>query len=300
MPVPLVRLPSLDLVKGFVAVARRQSITQAADELCITQSAMSKQVRTLEGVLGVRLLHRGFRQVTLTDEGRLLFDAADGAIAQLQEAMAQFGARRMRPVTITTSTGVAALWLLPRLGDFQQRHPEIDVRLAATMAVLDLETEGIDLALRYCSERQAPRGATLLFGDTIAPVAHPAYPVAALDTQQALARCTLIEFDTPGRPWLHWADWLAARGWTTAQAGRVLRFNQYEQAIQAAASGQGVALGRLELVGLLLQEGRLHVLPTAGPEARSEYAHWLVQAAGEPRPEVAQVGAWIRQAAGAA
>jgi DNA-binding transcriptional LysR family regulator len=261
MSLPLVRLPSLDLIKGFVAVGRRMSITQAAEDLCLTQSAMSKQIRALEQALGVRLFHRGYRSVSLTDAGERLFQSANAAVQQMQDAMGSFSAAGgKRPVTITASAGVAGLWLLPRLGDFQRRHPEIDVRFATNNAVVDLASEQIDLALRYCSEAQAPKGAVKLFGETIAPVAHPSLGVQALDSKQVLGRQVLLEFDVVGRPWLHWADWLAARGWRTSQAKGVVHFNQYDQMIQAAAAGQGIALGRLELLAPLIDEGRLAVL----------------------------------------
>src|SRR5687768_4670566 len=118
MPLPLVRLPPLDLVKGFVAVGRRMSITQAADDLCVTQSAMSKQVRALEDALGVKLFHRGYRSVSFTEEGERLFRSADAAVQQLQDAASGLKAAGKRPVTLTASIGVAGLWLLPRLGEF--------------------------------------------------------------------------------------------------------------------------------------------------------------------------------------
>src|SRR5205085_3279704 len=123
---------------GFVAVGRRMSITQAADDLCVTQSAMSKQVRALEEALGVRLLERGYRSVSFTEEGLRLFRSANASVQQLQDVFAQLTAAGKRPVTVTTSTGVAGLWLLPRLGEFQRHYPDVDVRVAATNTILDL------------------------------------------------------------------------------------------------------------------------------------------------------------------
>jgi DNA-binding transcriptional LysR family regulator len=292
-PRPLVRLPSLDLVKGFVAVGRRMSITQAADDLCLTQSAISKQVRALEDVLGFPLFHRGFRRVTFTEQGELLFRVADKAIGQLQDILALVAAPRRRPVTVTTSTSVAALWLLPRLGEFLGAHPDVDVRFAASNAVLDLG-EDVQLAIRYCAGKQAPPGARRLFGESIAPVASPALGLRSLDTPDAFRGVTLLEFDSPGRPWLHWSEWLAARGWTTECAQAVVRFNQYELMIQAALDGQGLALGRLELLQAPLQDGRLVVVDTADAGApESGYAFWLIQAEHQSRPEVQCFADWI-------
>jgi LysR family transcriptional regulator, glycine cleavage system transcriptional activator len=293
MPLPLVRLPPLDLIRGFVAVGRRMSITQAAGDLCVTQSAMSKQVRALEDLLALKLLHRGYRSVRFTDEGERLFRSANAAVQQLQDALEAFAGGGRRPVTITASIGTTSLWLLPRLGEFQRRHPEVDVRVAASNNVLNLATEQIDLAIRYCAEAQAPRGAVRLFDETIAPVATPALGVRALETERALGRQVLIEYEDR-RPWLRWADWLAARGWTVRQARGILRFNQYDQVIQAAIAGQGVALGRMELLAPMLNDGRLQVLRAAGGAAASTFSYWLLQAEAAPRRDVTKVADWIR------
>jgi len=292
MPVPLVRLPSLDLLKGFVAVGRRMSITQAADDLCVTQSAMSKQVRALEDLLGVRLLERGYRSVSFTDEGLRLFRSANASLQQLQDVVGELTAAGRRPVTVTSSTGVAGLWLLPRLNEFQRVHPEVDVRIAATNAVLDLAANDIDLAIRYCSERQAPRDAVRLFGETLAPVASPRLLLQGPVTEAVLRDHVLLEFEDARRPWLQWADWLAVRGLSVTQARSTLRFNQYEQMIQAAVAGQGLALGRLELLGPMLRDGRLVALQQ-GADNGSGYGCWLLHADAAPRPEVQQVAAWI-------
>lgn len=293
MAVSLARLPSLDLVKGFVAVGRRMSITQAADDLFVTQSAMSKQVRALEEHLGVKLFQRNYRSLAFTPEGERLFQAANASLQQLQEAFASGATPAKRPVTITASTGVSGLWLLPRLGEFQRSHPGVDVRVAATNAVLDLRAERIDLAIRYCSEVQAPRGALRLFGETIAPVASPALGLRELACAADLGRQVLLEFEDARRHWLQWSDWLARRGWATPQARGVLRFNAYDQAIQAALAGQGIALGRLELLAPMIDDGRLVVLQARAEAARSDYAFWLIQAEAAPRRDVREVADWI-------
>src|SRR5271169_3185053 len=156
MSAPIARLSSLDLFRGFVAVGRRMSITLAADDLCITQSAVSRQIRTLENMLGVKLFIRGHRSIAFTSEGDQLFRSANGAIQQLQDAVGAIRVRGARqPVTITCTIGIAGLWLLPRLREFQQEHPTIDVRISASDRVEDLRGEGIDLAIRYCAQETA-------------------------------------------------------------------------------------------------------------------------------------------------
>ena len=246
----IVRVPSLDLLRGFVAVGRRMSITLAAQDLCITQSAVSRQIRTLERTLGVKLLVRGHRSIAFTAEGARLFGRANGAVQQLQDAVGaiKVGGPR-QPVTITCTIGVAGLWLLPRLPHFQSQHPDVDVRVAASDRVEDLSGDGIDLAIRYGTQDTVSATAERLFDEVIAPVAHPSLGLETLDSPTIFAKHFLLEFDTPSFPWLHWQDWVRAQGWEPVKPKGTLRFNQYDQVIRAATAGQGIALGRIRLLG---------------------------------------------------
>ncbi len=295
---PLTRLPSLDLLRGFVAVGRRMSITQAADELCLSQSAVSRQVRALEDRLGTALLHRRHRGVSFTPAGERLFRVADAALRQLQDVVTDIGsAGGPRPVTVSASIGVTGLWLLPRLGRLKSLHPGIDVRLSADNRLVELPGDGIDLAIRYCRDAMAPPGAMLLFGETIAPIAHPSLRADLTRARDTLGRTPLLEFDDP-RPWLQWRSWLDDDEWQLARRRGVLRFNQYDQVIQAALAGQGLALGRMELVGALVEQGQLQRV--ASPRnVPSPNRYWLLQAEEQPRREVAEVASWIRNEAGA-
>ncbi|NIE66413.1 LysR substrate-binding domain-containing protein [Burkholderia sp. Ax-1719] len=294
MSIPLVKLPSLDFIRGFVAVGRRMSITLAAEDLCLTQSAVSRQVNALETQLGVRLLNRGYRSITFTPEGERLFRAAEGAVAQLQDVVDALMQPRVRqPVTITASLGVAGLWLLPRLGALQDRHPGIDLRVAATDKVLDLRAGGIDLALRYAPANASPGAfatAHRLYEEYVMPVAHPSLGVATLDAA-TLARHVLLEFDGPRRPMLRWPDHLGALGLEGQPARGVLRFNRYDQVIQAALAGRGIALGRLALVGPMLADGRLVAI--GAPGEPTGYAYWLHQSDASARADVSAVVDWI-------
>lgn len=295
MPLPLARLPSLDLLRGFVAVGRRMSITQAADDLCLTQSAVSRQIRSLEEALGVKLLVRGHRTITFTPAGERLYRCADGIVLQLQDVLGALsvGRGQRQSVTITASVGVAGLWLLPRLTAFQQAHPGIEIRLAADNRVLDLNAENIDLAIRYCSRTAAPEGAIWLFGETVVPVAHPTLGKQHLHSAADLAGEYLLEYDEPRLPGLQWGEWLRAMGWENPKPRGMQRFNQYDQLIQAAASGQGIAIGRLELIQPLLAEGRLRVLATPRRLVNAEFAYWLLWADAQPRVAVRKFGEWI-------
>ena len=305
MSLPLLKLASLDLVRGFVAVGRRMSITHAAEDLCLTQSAVSRQIGALEAHLGVRLFTRGYRAITFTAEGERLFRSADGAVQQLQDAMGELSAGgEASPVVLSASIGVTGLWLLPRLSRFQAAHPGIDLRVSASDRVVDLRHDDIDLAIRYARDKAPAIDALRLFGETVVAVAHPSFGADALRSRQALARHTLLDIDPPRghlRPaWLQWSTWLAQRGWPAAKPRGVLRFNQYDQIIHAALAGQGLALGRLPLLQPLIDEGRLVVVDPARTE--TDYAYWLLQADSAPRTAVRHVAEWIaaeaRDAAG--
>jgi LysR family transcriptional regulator, glycine cleavage system transcriptional activator len=298
MPVPLVRLAPLDLIRGFVAVGRRMSITLAAQDLCLTQSALSRQVHALEDRLGFALFQRGYRSISFTPEGERLFRTADAAVQQLQEVFEVLGNPRERlPVTITASIGVTGLWLLPRLNGFQQRYAHIDLRVAAIDKNLDLRAEGIDLGIRYCSATNAPPGAVRLFQEAVVPVAHPSLGLVRLDDAAVLGRQVLLEFDGPRRPLLRWSDRLAAMELAHAQPKGMLRFNQYDQVIAAALAGQGIALGRIALIERLLADNRLVALADGAAGRTSTYGYWLYQAETQPRQDVLDVVEWIKSEA---
>jgi len=297
MPTPLVRLASLDLIRGFVAVGRRMSITLAAEDLCLTQSALSRQVHALEDLLGIALFKRGYRSISFTPEGERLFRTADTAVQQLQDVFETLNQPQGRlPVTITASIGVTGLWLLPRLNRFQQRHPNLDLRVAANDKNLDLHAEGIDLAIRYCTAATAPPGAVRLFEEAVVPVSHPSLGLTRLDDAM-LARQVLLEFEGPRRPLLRWADQLSAMGLDHARPLGMLRFNQYDQVIQAALAGQGIALGRIALIEPLLADERLVALADGTAGRATAYGYWLYQADEKPRQDVLDVVEWIRSEA---
>jgi DNA-binding transcriptional LysR family regulator len=269
------------------------SITRAAEDLCLTQSAVSRQIQALEDTLGVKLFIRGPRRIAFTAQGERLFRVADGAMQQLQDAVDELASTPERvSVAITASIGVAALWLLPRLGRIQQCYPYVDVRIMADDKLLDLNVAGADLAIRYCATEKAPPGAIRLFGETVAPVAHSSLGVRRLESA-ALSDQVLIEFDGPQRPWLQWGDWLDTMGLGACRPKSILRFNQYDQVILAALAGHGIALGRLPLVEPMLLDRRLMVLGDCAHSDSNGYAYWLIQARESPPEEVQHVTKWI-------
>lgn len=300
MSLPLVQLSSLDQIRGFVAVGRRMSITLASQDLCLTQSAVSRQIHALEEQLGVQLLTRGYRSIAFTEAGERLFRSADGVVQQLQDVMGEIRTTGiLRPVTLSASIGVTGLWLLPRLNRFQQLHPKVDVRVSANNRIGDLRNDDIDLAIRYTTAALAPKGSIRLFSESVAPVAHPSLGVKLHKSVNTPLKWSLLEFDDPSHPWLQWRDWLTATEWAEAKPQGVLHFNQYDQVIQAALAGQGIALGRLELIQPLIDEGRLVVIAQPRIKKEAGHSYWLIQADEQPREDVRRLAAWIEKEAAA-
>jgi LysR family glycine cleavage system transcriptional activator len=286
-------LPPLDSIRGFVAVCRRKSISLAAQDLCLTQSAVSRQIQALEERLGVPLFIRRHRAIELTDAGEQLVQLCgpwlDG-LAAFTELVQRKGG--LRPVTVSASVGVTSLWLLPRLGSFQAAHPSIDVRVAANNRVLDLKLEGIDLSIRYCNTADAPPGAQLLFGEQVVAVASKAVAERAFASPDGIFGEVLLDLDDKGRPWLSWAERLSALGLSSRKPRAYLHFNQYDQMIQAAMEGHGIALGRVPLVLPMLRDGRLQAQPH-GVFDISDVAYFLLDAEPECRREVQVFRDWI-------
>ena len=296
-------LPQLGFFQGFEAAARNLSFTKAAEELFITQSAVSRQIKALEDHLGVRLFKRRPRSLVLTESGQLLYRLAADVLERLQAGTDQLRAdSRARQLSITTTTGFASLWLIPRLQRFTSLNPDIDVRISATTEALNLERGLIDLAIRYCRPETVPEGAVRLFGEEMLPVCSRALlrdRARPLKRPQDLKHHTLLHFDYPGaeKTFMDWGTWLAALGIHDLKSAGALHFSQYEQMIQAAISGQGVALGRQPLMNDLIEAGTL-VVPfkqtlvgsrayfiiesrlSAGKPHVREFAQWLVAEAG--------------------
>lgn len=295
MSVSLSKIPSVDLLRGFVAVGRRMSITLAAGDLFLTQSAVSRQINGLETALGVRLFERAHRSIRFTPEGEQLFLAADSAMQQLQDALGVLEDNlRRRPVTVTATIGFVSLWLLPRLRSFQMQHPDVEVRLSANNEIVDLRKDGLDIAIRYGAPSTVPAGAIRLYGETIFPVAHPSLGLARLDSPDLIEQSTLLEFEGDTSPCWQWNCWLEAQGWAGVKPKGILRFNLYDQVIHAAIAGQGIALGRGQLIEPMLADGRLIALPMPNPGPLSNKAYYLIQRDSVPSAQAQTLIDWIR------
>jgi LysR family glycine cleavage system transcriptional activator len=292
------RLPSLDLLKGFDAAARHLSFTRAAQDLFVTQSALSRQIQTLEEQLGTPLFERRHRELRLTNAGQILHATAKTILDELTQAIGKIRREQTSlPLTVSTNQPFAALWLIPRLARFRARQPNVDVFISADNRVVDLDRERIDLAVRYCSEAMAPPGSPRLFGERLLPVCSPALAAdrsRPIRRPEDLARHVLLHIDDDGGrlAWLNWSAWLAAVGVRELNPAGSLRFNHFDQVMQAALDGQGVALGRVPLIDSLLKQGRL-VAPLRGKYTTLR-AYFVVRGAqAAVRPEAQAFVDWL-------
>lgn len=273
-------LPRLELLRSFEAAARTLSFTLAARELFLTQSAVSRQIQQIEDGLGVRLFERRHRALELTEAGRVLQRAVVDSLDRLREATLRIRATSQpRQVSVTTTPGFASLWLIPRLAGFGADHPQVDVRISATLEVLDLDRSQIDLAVRFCPIRDGV--GRPLFAESVLPVCAPQLagnPANPLRTPADLIRHTLLAVDMPHGTALtvDWAPWIKVMGLSELRMKNTMRFTLYADAIAAAVAGQGVAIGRLPLLDELLRDGRL-VAPFQG-EAASQRGYFVAMA----------------------
>jgi len=298
MPNRRYSLPQVAFFQGFEAAARNLSFTKAAEELFITQSAVSRQIKALEDHLGVVLFERRPRSLVLTEQGQALYGIAADALDRLQTAVDRLRTDgRTRQLSITTTTGFASLWLIPRLRRFTSLHPDIDVRISATTDIINLERTLVDLAIRYCPPDTVPEGAVRLFGEEVLPVCARSLlrdRSRPLKRPHDLRRHTLLHFDYPGamKSFVDWGTWLAALGISDLKSSGALHFTQYEQMIQAAIDGQGVALGRQPLVNDLIQAGVL-VVPFKKPVVMTR-AYFLIESpTTRGKVHVRQFAAWL-------
>ena len=302
-------LPSLDLLLGFEAAARHLSFTKAAAELFLTQSAISRQVQALEEELGVALFQRRHRALLLTDAGQMLYRSVADILLQLHEttrAIRGIGASSL--LSVTTTISFASLWLVGRLPRFRANHPGVDVRISADNTKRDLTREALDIAVRLGLPEAMPPEAIFLFDEQVVPVCSP---VLQRDGQRPLRSLTdlrhfmlLHDDEAPLRwPWLDWGHWFRSHDLAPIAPAGELRFSHYDQMIQAAIEGQGVALGRLPLLGSAIASGRL-VMPfsaeTGGrPRSMSPHAFYIIPSArARNRSDVREFIEWLLREAG--
>jgi len=307
MAKPTRTLPPLDLLRGFESAARHLSFTRAGAELFVTQSAVSRQILALEEFVGAPLFERRHKALVLTEAGQAYYRVVAAALDQVREATRRLReTRKGHVLTVTTTVSFASTWLVPRLARFRRLYPDVDVRITATHEVVDLERLGVDLAVRDCAVNAAPAGSIHLVGEHLAAMASPSYVKEAKASKKPLNRpedlrhhIVLNLHDPTGRwPWLSWAQWLERTGVVEdfAPAG-TLTFDQYDQVINAAVHGQGVALGRMTLTQQHRRDKALVTLFGRSQGIARAYHAVLAKGAAE-RPEVMRFVEWMKREIG--
>lgn len=250
---------SLKAIQAFEAAARLESFALAADELFVTPSAISHQVKQLEELVGVLLFHRVHRAVVLTDAGRTYAEEVSAAFARIDVATRNVSAAEKSDIlAIHCTPSFATQWLMPRLARYSALQPDVDVRLNASVSVVDLMTEEFDVDIRYGMRQLQPAGTLVLPlpPETIVPLCSPSIITAEkpLDTMEDLGRHMLIH---SVRCLVSWRDWMRQHRKIKLDISRGLRFDRSFMSIGAAADGLGVCLDSLLLVERELESGRL-------------------------------------------
>ena len=260
-------LPPTNSLVVFEAAGRHRNFTRAAEELGVTQSAVSRQIQLLEGHLGTSLFQRRPRGLELTDEGRRLQRAVAMGLEHIANVSADIQRNRgPDELTIATSVTFASYWLMARMAKFRAAHPEIELRLVASSPVIDLTASGIDLAIRY-GEGEWPGVETeRLFDDEIWPVCAPSYlksrrPIAH---PAELLKETLLHLNKYDRNWVTWETFLHELGVNDQPVTRGVTYDNYLVLIQSALRGEGIALcGRRLAEDFISQGDLLRPIPQA-------------------------------------
>jgi DNA-binding transcriptional LysR family regulator len=292
---PRSRQLRLDLLRTFEAAARHLSFTRTGDELHLTQSAVSRQVQQLEESLGAALFERRHRALVLTEAGRIMQRAVEDSLERLRDAAARVrSAAARQQVTLTCTPGFASFWLIPRLARFTAAHPDVDVRISATLDLVDLGRGNVDLAVRFVPSARGE--GRMLFEEEVQPLCAPQLlrdPQRPLRSPADLEQHTLLTVEMHDAPaTVDWEPWLQLMGLSAVPMAHTLRFTQYGEAVAAAVAGHGVVIGRLPLLADLLRSRKL-VAPFRTPAAsRRGYFVTLAPAAAH-NPQARAFADWL-------
>jgi LysR family glycine cleavage system transcriptional activator len=285
------RLPTLNALKAFEAAARHESFTRAAEELCVTQGAVSHQVKALEAELGLKLFNRERQRLVITEAGRAYLVVVRDAFDRIADGTERLLQRQSGgALTVSTSPNFAAKWLVHRLGRFAEVHPGIDLKINASRHHVDFAREDIDIAIRHGDAGTTGLHVTRLCAEEIFPACSPKFlsDRNPLRSPSDLGRFTLLHVaDRQG--WSQWLDFAGVKG-VDPSRGPVL--NEASMAIDAALDGQGIVLARTALAAWDLIGGRL-VRPFA-VTMPAPFAYWIVcPKATAKLPKIAAFSDWL-------
>jgi LysR family transcriptional regulator, glycine cleavage system transcriptional activator len=300
VPLPRSGQLRLELLPAFEAAARTLSFTRAAQELFLTQSAVSRQIQQLEASLDTLLFERRHRSLALTPAGQVMHRAVGDSLERLRDAAAAVRKETgPRQVAITCTPGFASLWLIPRLARFTAAHPQVDVRISASLDIVDLARSTIDVAVRFVpsSAGQGPA----LFEEEVQPLCAPQLLQDAtrpLKKTADIAHHTLLTVDYVQGEALtvDWEPWFQVMGLKDVRMANSLRFTSYADAVAAAVSGQGLVIGRLPLLDEMLRSGKL-VAPFRGRAATRRGYFVALSPRGAGNADAKDFVAWLSKEA---
>ena len=285
------QLPSLNALRAFEAAARRLSFTRAADELFVTQAAVSHQIKHLEEQLGMQLFRRMNRQLQLTDAGQILMPFMSDALDMMASGIERLNhEQREGRLTVSTLESIAASWLVPRLRNFRAQHPEIELSLEIADHPVDFDRDKADMAIRYGPGGWPGVSATKIADEEIFPVLSPSLLEKGppLKHPRDLLKFPLIHEDMVDR----WEDWFEAVGETAIEVPRGSSFPHSNLVMQAVMAGEGVALGRSFLIGPEIASGRL-VRPFAASVTAAFSFYVVAPSWAQETPKVQAFTNWI-------
>jgi LysR family glycine cleavage system transcriptional activator len=277
-------------LRAFEAGARLGSFTLAAEELLITQSAVSRHVRNLESFLEVALFHRSGRHLVLTPEGREYMAAVSDAFDRIHAATTVLRRRPGRVLTVSMLPALAVKWFTPRLIRFSQNCPSVDLHVSVSRELVDFDRDGIDVAIRYGRGEWPGTNAEELLREEVFPVCSPRLLEGppSLRTIEDLTRVTLLH----GNIAEDWPMWLKAAGYGHIDTMRGPKFNDHASLIQAAIQGMGVGLGRKLMVADDIASG--HLVVPFPIRLRAGFSYWLVTPRGRaPHPRFHEFREWL-------
>ena len=289
-------LPSASALVVFEAAGRHENFSRAAEELAMTQAAVSYAIRALETQIGVPLFHRSHRAVALTETGARFHADVSAGLARIQKSAEQIRAKgREANVTLSASTAFASMWMLPRIPRLRQDLPDIDLRIQTSERDIDLMAENIPLGIRSAPPGAFPEYAShVLAWERIEAVIGPAYVdrFGMPQSDEEIVRHRLIHLEEPYRPCPDWGEWLRAIGLARPPLASGLLINDYVLVVQAVMQGQGIALGWKHLTDPLVEAGLL--LRASGHVLETDSAFQILWPRDRPLPAAAaQVRDWL-------
>ncbi|WP_299827251.1 LysR family transcriptional regulator [uncultured Roseobacter sp.] len=290
-------LPPLSRLKPFEAAARHENFSVAATELGMTQTAVSKQIALLEEEMGVPLFERRNRAVFLTDAGRRLGRVVSASLSEIAAEVAVLrGSRRSSELVLHCQLCEAFYWLMPRLARFHERHPGTALRIVTSVNPLTDSPETFDVAIQTSGRASGTARLAFTASDDVFPVCAPSLlPVG----KHPLSPGALLEFPLLShlvipQDWMEWAEWFENVGTPTPRRPRLIPFDSYPLALQAAVAGQGIALGWRRTTESLIEEGKL-IRPCAEFVSRPTEISVFRGIMRNPHPETDKLLSWLTE-----